>query len=160
MSENGPELRDIHLPADPSWWPPAPGWWLLAILCLGLFVAAVLWLRRRLARRRWQQRVYSELDRIAAQHSAAPDTQRLSAEVSQLLRRASRLIDPVAPALHGQAWLDFLDTTLGTDEFSRGVGRVILEGPYQRSTSCDADALLELSRRWLKRVIEKQDSHV
>ena len=24
------QLRDVHLPPDPSWWPPAPGWWILA----------------------------------------------------------------------------------------------------------------------------------
>ncbi|MBP6325901.1 MAG: DUF4381 domain-containing protein, partial [Dokdonella sp.] len=27
MNADGPQLRDIHLPPDPSWWPPAPGWW-------------------------------------------------------------------------------------------------------------------------------------
>ena len=35
------QLRDIHLPAEPSWWPPAPGWWLLAILLM----ARVWWAR-------------------------------------------------------------------------------------------------------------------
>ena len=31
------QLRDIHLPADISWWPLAPGWWALIIM-LGLMV--------------------------------------------------------------------------------------------------------------------------
>jgi hypothetical protein len=42
-------LRDIHLPAAISWWPPAPGWWLLAIaLTLGPLSVGLWW--------RWRQR--------------------------------------------------------------------------------------------------------
>ena len=160
MNETGPELRDIHLPADPSWWPPAPGWWLLAFLCLAILALAGIWLRRRWIRRRWQQRVNSEFEKIATDYSAASDALRLSTEVSQLLRRASRLLDPAAPALHGEAWLAFLDSNLGGDEFTKGAGRAILEGPYQRSANYDADALLDLVRRWLKRVLERQQRHV
>ena len=33
------QLRDIHLPPEPSWWPPAPGWWLLALLLVIYLVA-------------------------------------------------------------------------------------------------------------------------
>ena len=29
------QLADIHLPAEVSYWPPAPGWWVLALLLLG-----------------------------------------------------------------------------------------------------------------------------
>ncbi|MEC8346800.1 MAG: DUF4381 domain-containing protein, partial [Pseudomonadota bacterium] len=36
-------LKDIYLPVEPHWWPPAPGWWIAAVLVLiGLW-----WLGRR-----------------------------------------------------------------------------------------------------------------
>ncbi|HET9483332.1 MAG TPA: DUF4381 domain-containing protein, partial [Xanthomonadales bacterium] len=49
-----PQLRDIHLPAEPSWWPPAPGWWLLAILVIAalVFLVRFAWRKRRELRRR------------------------------------------------------------------------------------------------------------
>ena len=35
MQENPlQQLRDVHLPLEPGWWPPAPGWWLLICICI------------------------------------------------------------------------------------------------------------------------------
>ena len=45
------QLRDIHLPDTGGFWPPAPGWWLLALLSLTALALAVLWWRRHLRRR-------------------------------------------------------------------------------------------------------------
>lgn len=147
------QLRDIHLPAEPSWWPPAPGWWLLALLLM----VALIWLLRRLLRRQRAQRrraaLMAEFDAVL--HSADPRAR--VAAVSQLLRRAARLRDPAAAALQGEAWLRFLDGPVaaradvddpaGARPFSVGVGRVLLDGPYRAHIDAEAvDALIVPAR--------------
>ncbi|GAA0718738.1 DUF4381 domain-containing protein [Dokdonella soli] len=162
----GPELHDIHLPPSPSWWPPAPGWWLLAALALALAVFATRWLLRRERERRWRRRVQAELERIAAMHAAQPDPVQVATQVSQLLRRASLLIEPQAAALRDEAWLDFLDRRLPPSHaaaapFRNGAGRALIDAPYRRdgdpaAPAFDARALLDLARAWLAHALPRR----
>lgn len=117
-------LRDVHVPPAPSLWPPAPGWWFVigvAALLLA-FGVAMLWRRRR--RLRAWQRLFDEAER-------APQPALQAAAISELLRRAARRVDSKADRLHGDDWLRFLDGKQGT-EFSRGAGRILLDGGYRR----------------------------
>ncbi|MFT6420574.1 MAG: hypothetical protein ACJA05_000083 [Porticoccus sp.] len=41
------QLRDIHLPDPIGWWPPAPGWWLLALLLLSAMTYCLWRLKKR-----------------------------------------------------------------------------------------------------------------
>lgn len=149
MNTDGPVLRDIHLPADPSWWPPAPGWWLLAVLVVVALVEVLRRLYRHVGERRWRDRVAAELEPIVARHARERDDVRLAAELSLLLRRAARVLDPAAAALHGDAWLGFLDSRIGGDSFTRGPGSVLIDAPWRKSVELDAEALVALVRRWL-----------
>ncbi|HYN78294.1 MAG TPA: DUF4381 family protein, partial [Lamprocystis sp. (in: g-proteobacteria)] len=55
-------LRDWHLPAPVAWWPPAPGWWLVAgLVMVGVVVGWAWWQRRQ--RRRAAARI--ALSRLA-----------------------------------------------------------------------------------------------
>jgi hypothetical protein len=161
------QLRDIHLPPAPSWWPPAPGWWLLAAGVAAIVVFGVRWLLRRLREQRWRRRVLAELDRIAKSPAFMADPVRLTAEVSQLLRRASILIEPRAGALRDVAWLEFLDEQLPPAEraeapFRDGAGRALIDAPYRRPDASDAitkesaRALLDLARNWLAGVLARR----
>jgi len=117
-------LRDVHLPAAPSWWPLPPGWWMVigAVLVVTVVVAGLLWLRRR-RRRRW-------LALFDGQVAAALEGPVRLAAISDLLRRAARRADARAAQLQGEAWLRFLDGRQGR-EFSDGEGRLLLEGAYR-----------------------------
>lgn len=163
-------LRDIHLPPSPSWWPPAPGWWLVAALAIALLAWALRWSWRELGERRWRRRIHAELERIAASHAAQPDAALLASEVSQLLRRAARLIDPAAVALRGDAWLLFLDRQLPqagreAEPFRSGAGRVLADAQYRRAgdpalRTLDARALLDLARSWLAHALPRRHGRV
>ena len=156
MSTDGPVLRDIHLPADPSWWPPAPGWWLLAVVLVVSIIVVSRIVSARLRTRRWRQRVVAEMDPIAARHAEAPDDARLAAELSVLLRRAANVLDPPSAALRGEAWLRFLDARVGGDDFERGSGRALLDAPWQKSAHLDAPVLIRLVRRWLEQAFAQE----
>ena len=153
----GPQLRDIHLPAAPGWWPPAPGWWVLAVVCVlcVCFASYAGW--RRYRRQRLRAAILAQLDRDI--ESAGGDPAALAATLSQFLRRMALREDPRAAALHGSAWLQWLDACINEQEFSSGVGRVLLDAPYRPVASFDAAALTALVRRWTRRVLDGGGAH-
>ena len=55
------QLRDIHLPDTGGFWPPAPGWWLLALIALAALAGLIWWLRRQRRRTRWLRLAKAEL---------------------------------------------------------------------------------------------------
>ncbi len=147
------QLRDIHLPAEPGFWPPAPGWWILAVLLLAL----LLWLARitlhRYRLRRQRQRILAMLDDLE-QDSNTVTPQRI-AHISSLLRRLALMRHPRrrVAALTGTDWLHFLDESGGDGRFSHGPGEVLASGPYQPTLPSDLDigALGVLLRDWIKK---------
>jgi len=143
------QLRDIHLPAPVSWWPPAPGWWLLLALLLTLLLFGY-WLLRRRRQNAWRREALAQLQQLRGSNEATT-----AAQLSVLLRRVaiSRYPQAEVASLTGEAWLAFLDKTLGEGSpFQSGPGRALLTGPYAATVDLDAPALLTLVERWIKRV--------
>ena len=145
-------LRDIHLPGAIGWWPPAPGWWLVAALVLaGLAVYAVHYYRGR--HKRAALRALARV-RVSLEQGAEPVA--CLQYVSTILRRfamtsvapprandASAPVD--VPGLIGERWLEYLDGRWQRTEFTAGLGRQLLAAPYTRPNSIERTAALELT---------------
>ncbi len=153
----GLPLRDIHLPGPPDFWPPAPGWWLLAILLLVLMAGAGFMLWRRLELHRQRQRILAMLDRLET-GSGDEATPELLAQLSDLIRRLALTRFPrhEIASLTGHDWLRFLDESGGDGLFSSGPGEVLAQGPYMRKlpNAVDSRALTGLVRHWIRRNTE------
>jgi uncharacterized protein DUF4381 len=153
----GPELHDIHLPPAPSWWPPAPGWWILALIIIFCIIFAFVKLLRIQRKRRAKKAVLAELNRCIEQ--SRDDAACLAAALSQFLRRMALRDMPAAAAFTDERWLAYLDSRLAGDEFTHGVGRVLLDAPFRPSQAYDTRALIALVRRWTRHTLDTEVTH-
>ena len=151
-TEDALQIRDVHLPVNPEFWPPAPGWWVLAVTVLVLLLWITTRLLRLWRRSRLQKEILASLDELQRQYSDEQIPHFL-AEVSILLRRVALMKFPrqQVAALTGKGWLSFLDQHGGDGQYSNGVGSVLAAGPYTRHSEVDQNALLSLTRKWIKR---------
>jgi len=153
-------LRDIHLPEPISWWPIAPGWWIVTagilLLLVLIFITRKIYLSHQLKRD-----ISSEIDIIKQQFQQTQNRSELARSLSILLRRASITYYPAEniAGLTGEDWLSLLDTSWSEKDhnkssikFHSDVGKILITAPYQAEDSLadfDAQALIQLCESWL-----------
>lgn len=157
------QLRDIHLPASPDMWPPAPGWWVLATLIL--FLAGWSYLKvsayRRQKKKLNQQRqaVFEALRPIENKLLSETDSEDINKDIGQLnivLRQLALMHFPQSEiaSLSGKQWLAFLDKSGATQQFSNGAGRVLADAPYLAEakyiSKSEIKALIKLVKNWIQ----------
>lgn len=118
-------LRDIHLPPVP---PAESGFWVLALIAVGLAAIGVAVWAGLIRRPAWKRECLRELDRL---DGLAPDAAVFGA--AALVRRVvlSLTDDPVLRHLHGTAYLERLDGIFGGCFFTEGAGRVLGADMYR-----------------------------
>ena len=142
------ELRDIVIPPPPSAWPWAPGWWILLILGLLLLGTSIWWFWRWRQRSRPRRLALKQLAQLQ-QQAADPQTLR---QLSQLLREVALQAHPweQVACLNGRRWLEFLDRTGDTTQFTQGTGQILSEGPYRPPQEPLSPQLFVLCREWIQ----------
>ena len=150
-------LRDYHLPEAISWWPPAPGWWMLAALAIAAAAALVRWRRQRRGRAHASRLASLELARLRTRWRADADATAFLRGLSQLTRRFVLARFPGEPVagLCGEAWLRYLADKSAEPGFVNGVGRRLADAPYQANGSvgdaADVGAVADLVERLIER---------
>ncbi len=156
------QLQPLIAPPAIHWWPPAPGWWLLAIITP--LLAWGLWrLLRKLPKKRKQGRDELPLDplrqaalaELAAlskpyDQPAGPWLQQLNALLKRLCR--SHYPQSNCHTLNGRAWLAFLDGRCPAAGLTRWM--VLVEGAYRPLCKMDDKAIDGLNQSidiWIRK---------
>ena len=154
-------LADIHLPADVSWWPPAPLWWLLAALVLAAIGYGMWRLFLRWEHMQRQKVALAEVSQALHTWQAEQATNTdaglaLLHSCNSILKRVALVHYPQADvaALHGRQWLEFLDRSGTTNAFTSGPASVLAAGSYRKQFSTDATgatAITAAVEQWIAR---------
>ncbi|MCD5963497.1 DUF4381 domain-containing protein [Stenotrophomonas maltophilia] len=148
MSANLP-LRDVQLPPEPSWWPPAPGYLMVGgAVLLVILALALLWWKRRRRRQRWLQAFDQELATTA-------DATAELAVIAGLLRRAARQAQPGSESLRDDAWWQRVDPKGTLPDARRSL---LAEGAYRpRVDASEVAAVRSWAReRYLAMLLERR----
>lgn len=146
-------LRDIRLPEPVSFWPPAPGWWVLAGLVLLLLLVALLVEYRR--RQTLAYKVSRQWRTMAADTGRFPDSRALAAAGAVLMRRVllSKMDTAGAATLTGASWQQALED--GTGALPADMAAFLASAPYLPPDAPGGDgvareALVMAVRRWIR----------
>ncbi|SDA66933.1 protein of unknown function [Pseudomonas sp. NFPP33] len=157
------QLQPLIEPAPVAWWPPAPGWWLLAVL-LPLLIWGLWQLVKRWRKRPRKTVAESELDPLRqaaldelAQLSkpydeapAGPWLQQLNALLKRLCRE--RYPDSGSHVLSSRAWLAFLDNRCPAAGLTRWM--ILVDGSYRPQCTLSDKAIVELDQAiaiWIRK---------
>ena len=139
------DLKDIRLPAEPGWWPPAIGWWLLlAVILLGL-TALLLWVRQRRRRRAPLQAALAELAELQRADSA-----RQLPRLHQLLRRAARQRYGTGSASLGSTEFARFLQEHAPAELRDGPWQDLATAPYRPQSPARHGELIAHARLWIE----------
>ena len=146
------QLRDIHSAPAAPWWPPAPGWWVLAgLLAIGLLFVirhALRQLRHHMRRRRltgFVDSVEANIDPVAAPQ-----------EFLSAINRIFKLVaietfpDDHCARMQGAEWADFLLQNIPQSPQAPQL-QVLADGPYRQAAEFEPAVLTGLARQWISR---------
>ncbi len=153
------QLKDIHLPGSPDFWPPALGWWLILTVILLVLFWAFSQLKKRNRIRKHRKVLFHTLEILEDNLRKDANSETL-AEVNILLRQLAVNYYPRSEiaSLTGGDWLHFLDQSGKTSGFSRGAGRILIEAPYQsgKVQNFNIDEFIPLVRSWVKKTTKSR----
>ena len=144
-------LRDIHAPATPEFWPPAPGWIAVCALALAAMLAAGIIAARRWRAGRFRREALASLRALRTRHAAGASGAEIAMELSTLVRRVALARHPreEVAGLAGERWIAWLES--GLPGLGASARTALLDAPYAREPTFDVPRALDSCERWIRR---------
>ncbi len=144
------QLRDIHYPTPVPFWPLAPGWYVLSALVLITLGVISYFFYYSFVKHRLKRIVLQRIQELELQDEVKIN---IAAELSVLLKRAALASYPrsLVAGLFGEDWLQFLDKTAATTQFTQGSGRLLIVYPYKPEHEHIPSDLFHLIKEWVKK---------
>lgn len=147
------QLRDIHLPTPITWWPLAPGWYLLLAISTIVMVSTILFFYRRYQANRPKRLALHLLKMYQQAYQQHPDPLLASRRINELLKRVALAYFSrhVVASLYGEAWLAFLNAHTKKLNFE-AVREALLELPYHAqpdNVQNQLPILFSLAKSWI-----------
>ena len=134
-------LHDIVVPPPVSFWPPAPGWYLVAGLLLLLILVLLLRVVIRYRRNAYRRAALAKL----ASASSLP-------QIATLLKRVALAAYPrtQVASLTGDAWLNWLAESSGLS-IPAPVAVALTRGVYAGADVADISPVTGFAADWIRR---------
>lgn len=141
-------LHDLEVPEPVSWWPPAPGWWLVALVVVSLIVGVALKIRQQQQRNLYRKAGLEQLMQIKSSDPNAAQA------VSALLKRVALAAYPqdnarIAP-LFGENWVNFLNACCARQVISGGAAALLATDLYRPAGASELAPLKDQAELWIK----------
>jgi hypothetical protein len=147
------QLRDIHLPEPISWWPPAPGWWILALASSVLLAWLLRFLYRRYKAKHYRRQALAQLKELQ-ELQAGSDSQEQLRALFVLLKQTANCAYPnrQPSSMNIESFVEFLRFSCDKSDFSQSTGELqtLLYSKQISEQSQDLEALFEDARIWIK----------
>lgn len=145
------QLRDIHAAPAVSWWPPAPGWWIVG---LGVLIL-LFWVARRMkalhtARQRRKQ-MLGWVDFLNVSVDPVAEPQAWLSMLNRILKVIALKAFPEqqCAAMSGSRWVDFLSQQF-KDKKSTEALAVLASGPFDPKPEFDPETMSALAKDWIR----------
>jgi hypothetical protein len=145
------QLKEIHLPESITWWPLAPGWYMVMVFILLLVMGLIYLANRRQLNALAKNQALDLLITYNEQYEKNHNAQLTSARISELLRRVALVYYPrtEVASLHGDAWVDFLNKTSKEIDF-KPVKAMLLDSPFKSEETINLKPLITRAQLWIK----------
>lgn len=154
------QLADIHLPAEVSFWPPALGWWILALLLLIAGSFATRKLYEKAEQRKACQYALAELESCLKRLNESTGQKKLLRyvnDVNTVLRRVALVKFPESNpgSLVGETWIAFIRRTGNSSRLDEQLSAALSHGRFRKQVEVDSQALNQMAHSWILSVYQK-----